>query len=117
MTRIPWTFLAAALLAAPASARADPAPSSTDEARSLAGLSLPRDVAPAAALPGAVPTTTDAARALARAPAAAATAVPIAAISTTDQARGVAGGLLVLAPVARRAMVAHCGSSCDCARR
>jgi hypothetical protein len=120
MTRIPWTLLAVALLAAPPLARAGSIPTSTDEARSLAARSLPREVAAAAVKPGSVAMTTDEARVLARAalPNAPSPArAPIVAVASTDDARAVAGGLLAVVPPAKRQLVAHCGASCPCAHR
>jgi hypothetical protein len=121
-SRLPTLLVLSALFAVPALARGEPTPSSTDEARALAGSSLPRGESPRPFPAGTVVSSTDEARAFAGRvirPATATTepARSILLVSSTDDARAVAGGLLAVASARRSApneMLAHCGKACDC---
>ena len=112
-----------ALFVMPTVARGQAYPSSTDEARALAGKMLPAEDPRRPVPPGVIASTTDEAREVAgrmlptgeRGP-----VRSIATISGTDEARAVAGGLaLVAAPGAapeRHETVASCGRTCKCGR-
>jgi hypothetical protein len=118
--RVPTLLVLSALLVAPSLASAATVPTSTDEARALAGGIPPQAAFAPAALAGAIPTSTDAARALTgrtAAPEVAQPAPAIRVVASTDEARAVAGGLIALAAAARSsapAMLAGCGKACDC---
>ncbi len=118
--RFPNVVALSIAFALPVAARAQQVPSTTDEARALAGKSLPAREAPRPVPPGTVAQTTDDARALAGRMLPRSTPVPprtIEAIGTTDEARAVAAGLLVVAPRVKHEEVASCGRSCDCGHR
>jgi len=118
--RLPTLLVLSALSAVPTLARGEPTPSSTDEARALAGRSLPRGESPRPFPAGTVVSSTDEARAFAGRAIRPATAEParsIEVVSSTDDARAVAGGLLAVASARRSApneMLAYCGKACDC---
>ena len=122
--RMSTLFAPSALFVMPAVARGQAYPSSTDEARALAGRMLPAEEPRRPVPPGAIASSTDEARELAgrmlptgeRGP-----VRSIAAISSTDEARAVAGGLAMVAapavaPAERQETVASCGRTCKCGR-
>ena len=106
--RFPMLIAVSVFFAAPLTARSQ----TTDEARALAGKTLPAEQAPGPVPTGTIAQTTDDARALAgrvlpRSPQSSPRVIQ--AIGTTDEARAVAGGLLVIAP-ARHGVVASNGT-------
>lgn len=114
--RFPTLVAFSILFAVPTLARGE-VPSTTDEARALAGARLPAQETPRPVPPGTIVSTTDEARALAGRMLPRSQPAPIRtiqAVGSTDEARAVAGGLLVVAPATQKEKVASCGRSCSC---